>query len=73
MTDPLEKYPDDTAEIVYVLNGEQTVWYIGATADDDEASLRAHLQKWIPNAEFISSRIKPRIRHCQLQTRHAKR
>ena len=62
MTDPLEDYPENTAEIVYVLNGEQKTWYIGATAEDDEASLRAHLQKWLPNAAFISSRIKPRIR-----------
>lgn len=55
----LDNYPKNTACIRYVVKGRQNDWYIGALAEgDDEESLKAHLEKWYPSAEFIGWAIK---------------
>jgi hypothetical protein len=55
----LKRYPRDTAIIRFRLDGEIVTWPIGALAGaDSEASLRRHLAKWYPDAEFLECAIK---------------
>lgn len=41
--------------------GEEHEWAIGAHAsEDNEETLRKHLLRWRPGAEFISGEVRPR-------------
>jgi len=55
----LDKFPDNTAIIRYKENGVIGDWAIGADPKkDNEETMRDHLRKWRPNAEFIDCAIK---------------
>ena len=50
----LEPYPTNTAVISYREGGEQKLWFIGAMKGlDNYESLKAHLAKVKPDAEFL--------------------
>jgi len=55
LVDELRKYPEGTALIRYrIAQGEPRVWAVGALHGfDDAKTLRRHLRKWIPSAEFL--------------------
>jgi len=59
--DILQDYPADTACIRYLKRDNFKIldWYIGAKKDlDNEYTLREHLQRHFPNAEFIGWALK---------------
>ena len=50
----LAPYPVNTAVISYRENGERKLWFIGAIKGlDNYESLKAHLAKVKPKAEFL--------------------
>jgi len=42
------------ATITYRRYGAEHSWGVGVGCRDTEASMRAHLKRWVPDAEFIS-------------------
>lgn len=46
-------YPVNTALIRLRQEGKVFDWAVGAGPDDDEASIRKHVGRWMPFAEFI--------------------
>ena len=55
----LKNYKAGTACIRYQIGGKIQNWFVSACYHTDtEESLREHLKKWLPNAEFIGWAIK---------------
>lgn len=45
---------DGVAIIIYRENGRAKSWSIGCDLDhDNEQTIRAHVKKWLPEAEFV--------------------
>lgn len=50
-------------KILYSLNGKEDIMYISCMYNEDnEDTLKAHLLKWYPNAEFIGAIIEPIVK-----------
>lgn len=58
MSEFLDAYPVNTACIWYRENGELKSWFIGACEKDNLETMRAHLAKWRPGAEFAGFALK---------------
>lgn len=55
----LDAYPSGTGVIRYRDgSGKEKDWFIGVTADDNEATLREHLKKHLPAADFVGWAVK---------------
>ena len=61
LDDRLAQYPPNTAIIVYqVDDGPVKQWAIGAVDGvDDERTMRAHLERWKPEATFLGCAVRP--------------
>ncbi len=49
----IHEYPRGTAIIYYFEDGTEKQWAIGASVLDNEETLRSHLLRWHPSAQFI--------------------
>jgi hypothetical protein len=62
LSEVIAGYPDGTGIIRYRKDGRMRDWPVGICREDNEESLKRHLKRWIPKAEFVACILNPRLK-----------